>query len=658
MESTLLIDGTEEGDLSNLNSQSSEYTYTELRELGLRIYKEVWKQFYEWEPRECRQIIHALAGRRDPGEREKYNKTIDQLLDSGTLQDSEMRNDSENPNQPLLVVTQFDAEGRGISYPLEIEEISVDPAFEAHPSYESCPPINQSIQNLRVHNAAAFIPYGDEEKFPVMEHLDNFESFAWEEDFDPDSEMIQIETVRRLHNTSNISITNIDRMRIFPKPLRESYKDGLLWQRFQRDFLRWPGGTEDDMEGACSEPAPDNLRERLSSVLATFCPNLNCLRTLCTTHKHPQFGPFGGGRPKVSNQSMRLSEGEPCGEECFRLTDESYMDKVYWENESDLETLRTILSISPDLFPCQLADLCFKPCREVFVQRSHIFPDHMLYDDDPAGDMGSHTKNNKTKKKGRKPRLIFEEDSDHAEFVPLEPCKHKGPCEKERCECYRQKRHCQLACRCGVNCNRQYRGCECKRCFSNCPCVKNARECLPGICNKCDARGASDDPCVNTRLQRNDTKAVEIRRAKYGLGAFATEDMKPGDYIGDYVGGILTSDHVEILHHVTEYSGRNYFFEFSNANGDEMLDAAPVGNATRFLNHAPAETDLPKSDGTPRSDAELANCMAQVLLVNGEHHIGFYTTKAVARGSELLLCYGSQYWLKTGKGDNLEPSID
>ncbi|KAG1878402.1 hypothetical protein C8R48DRAFT_686821 [Suillus tomentosus] len=46
----------------------------------------------------------------------------------------------------------------------------------------------------------------------------------------------------------------------------------------------------------------------------------------------------------------------------------------------------------------------------------------------------------------------------------------------------------------------------------------------------------------------------------------------------------------------------------------------------------------------------------RVLLVNGEHHIGFYTTKAVARGSELLLCYGKQYWLKTGKGDNLEPS--
>lgn len=50
------------------------------------------------------------------------------------------------------------------------------------------------------------------------------------------------------------------------------------------DFLRWPGGTEDDMEGACIEPAPDELHKRLTSVLATFCPNLNCLRTLCTSH--------------------------------------------------------------------------------------------------------------------------------------------------------------------------------------------------------------------------------------------------------------------------------------------------------------------------------------------------------------------------------------
>lgn len=364
MEPILFIDGTEEGDLSNLKPQSSEYSHTELRELGLKMYKEVWKQFYEWEPRECRQIIHALAGRRIPGEKEKYNKAIDQLLDPDALQDSEMQIDSNEPNQPLLIVTQYDAEGRGISYPLEMEEISVDPTFEAHPPYESCPPTNQSIR-FSMRETVPFIPYGDEEGFPVMEYLDQFQSFAWEKDFDPDSEMIQIETVRRLHNTRDISIKQIDRIHIFPKPLRETYNQGLLWERFQRDTLHWPGETEHDIEEAYIEPAADDLHGRLTSVLATFCPNLNCLRTLCTTHSHPQSGLFGGGRPRVTSQSMRLSEGQPCGEECFRLTDESYVDKVHWENESDRKTLETILSISPDLFPCQLADLCFKPCREV-----------------------------------------------------------------------------------------------------------------------------------------------------------------------------------------------------------------------------------------------------------------------------------------------------
>lgn len=118
--------------------------------------------------------------------------------------------------------------------------------------------------------------------------------------------------------------------------------------------------------------------------------------------------------------------------------------------------------------------------------------------------------------------------------------------------------------------------------------------------------------------------------------------MEPGDFIGDYVGKMLTSSDIEILDQVIKYSGRNYFFEFSKDNLDEMLDAGPVGNATRFLNHA---------------TAKLANCVAQILLVNGEHHIGFYTTKAVACGEELFLCYGDTYW-PADKGDDLELSSD
>ncbi|KAG2358611.1 hypothetical protein BDR07DRAFT_1489298 [Suillus spraguei] len=77
-------------------------------------------------------------------------------------------------------------------------------------------------------------------------------------------------------------------------------------------------------------------------------------------------------------------------------------------------------------------------------------------------------------------------------------------------------------------------------------------------------------------------QAVEIRRAEYGLGAFAVQDMKLGDFIGDYVGDILTVIDTENVERATKYSGRNYFFEFSGKNSEEMLDAGPIGNATRF----------------------------------------------------------------------------
>jgi hypothetical protein len=91
----------------------------------------------------------------------------------------------------------------------------------------------------------------------------------------------------------------------------------------------------------------------------------------------------------------------------------------------------------------------------------------------------------------------------------------------------------------------------------------------------------------------------------------------------DYVGRMLTISDIEILEYaftllnisrdtltscspVIKYSGRNYFFEFSKENVDEMLDAGPIGNATRFLNH---------------TTAELANCVAQ----SESHHEAIYT---------------------------------
>lgn len=70
----------------------------------------------------------------------------------------------------------------------------------------------------------------------------------------------------------------------------------------------------------------------------------------------------------------------------------------------------------------------------------------------------------------------------------------------------------------------------------------------------------------------------------------------------------------------------NYSFTL---NVDQVLDAAFVGNNTRYLNHV---------------TGNKANVTAAAKWVNGEHRIGFYATKNIKRGRELLFDYGMDYW--------------
>jgi len=74
------------------------------------------------------------------------------------------------------------------------------------------------------------------------------------------------------------------------------------------------------------------------------------------------------------------------------------------------------------------------------------------------------------------------------------------------------------------------------------------------------------------------------------------------------------------------YRGLNYNFTI---NGTWIIDAAKVGNNTRYENHAKKPN---------------FNCEAQIRLVNGEHRIGLVATKKIDVGEEILLDYGEGYW--------------
>ncbi|KAL4077760.1 hypothetical protein J3A83DRAFT_4216234 [Scleroderma citrinum] len=72
-------------------------------------------------------------------------------------------------------------------------------------------------------------------------------------------------------------------------------------------------------------------------MLRVFCPSLNCLGPLCLTHGrdssnvvsdenpiecyvvHPYSTLIPLNKPRLAGASMILSEGHPCGPDCFRL---------------------------------------------------------------------------------------------------------------------------------------------------------------------------------------------------------------------------------------------------------------------------------------------------------------------------------------------------
>jgi len=130
---------------------------------------------------------------------------------------------------------------------------------------------------------------------------------------------------------------------------------------------------------------------------------------------------------------------------------------------------------------------------------------------------------------------------------------------------------------------------------------------------------------------------MEIKRGAFGLGAFATTAISPDDYLGEYVGELFTVDNTPNIM-AANHRGLNYNF---STNETWIIDAARVGNNTRYANHA-KEPD--------------SNCEARIRVVNGEHRIGFFATKRIGVGEEILLDYGPEYWKNHVPGSSVPAS--
>ncbi len=143
------------------------------------------------------------------------------------------------------------------------------------------------------------------------------------------------------------------------------------------------------------------------------------------------------------------------------------------------------------------------------------------------------------------------------------------------------------------------------------------------------------DPDYEAALQRPDKDKikpdfVDIKKIddRVGFGAFANKEIKQGTIIGEYIGKIVTWEHLD-----KEDPDCSYSFE-CEGNGEDAyqafaIDGCETGNFTRFFNH-----------GTCKN----RNLRAVHYFNESGPHIIFETTRKIRAGEELRFNYGKKYW--------------
>ncbi|KZP28321.1 SET domain-containing protein [Athelia psychrophila] len=511
----------------------------------------------------------------------------------------------------------------------QVKHISVDVIAVPEPPslmhYESSTPASRSIFHGDDDNSMAFMPFPNDPKFDSLEHSLHYKTLSWQDKFDdPDVDLIMMETALQLNQHCSISFEEIDKTNILPHLMPRYGSSGLAHKIRQRDIPDCPVLKKllEYLKAPPPRPYGPGLYSRLESIVSIFCPNLSCLQPYCTSHVEslPMAQPV---IPQMHNDKFARRVKTPCGETCFVLNETAGLGTITWSAE-DVETLTTVLLITPDTLPCDLAIICDKPCHEVFHQRGVILPPELI--------------NAANEQKSRRPlsRSLKFADFDPNNYTPNSPCSHEGPCDhRSQCDCYLNKAHCERNCRCSPKCHRRWKGCQCARSkiadtcsnVQRCACRKANRECDPDVCLKCKARDSSGEICHNVCIQQGRRKGLEVRESTWGLGAFLTEDVNAGELISEYIGELIYELTTDSRQDLSKHSGRNYVFAL---NSTVSIDSSYVGNETRFVNHVPAPN---------------ANSSPQVWLVNGEHRIGIFAAQDMKNGTEISFDYGPQFFV-------------
>ncbi|MBI3671776.1 SET domain-containing protein [Candidatus Azambacteria bacterium] len=112
---------------------------------------------------------------------------------------------------------------------------------------------------------------------------------------------------------------------------------------------------------------------------------------------------------------------------------------------------------------------------------------------------------------------------------------------------------------------------------------------------------------------KNLKNTFKVKRSRSGLGLFAEDDIKKGDFIIEYTGKIISHDEAN-------EKGGKYLFEI---NSKRTIDGSGRENKARYINHSCRP-----------------NCEVEIK----KDRVFVYAKKKIKAGEELSYDYGKEYF--------------
>ncbi|KZT53514.1 hypothetical protein CALCODRAFT_557485 [Calocera cornea HHB12733] len=519
------------------------------------------------------------------------------------------------------------------------------------PSYETCPPASCN-HLLEWHDGESvdFAPFPDDPSFDLDEYMqyivDDSEDDGHTKEDEHNGEAGSTQKAFRKELAYKYLSRNVgddQTIRDTADEVMQQYNIDVhtLKRFFLAIFFLDKSEYHNIMRGAPFYEEWMNLSSRLDAASVSsleewtggfvqkhYCPVPDCRRPDCA-HVRARTRLGLSWNAPTPDAGMSVQEPlQPCENSCYLLDDMEGTDELeHWDGLT-LAILKDAVKSFPDAPSCDLAIWCRTSCRQFELQRARL---PSMQDSLPSRPRrpGKATYSREVANKIAKAAMKPEEQLGYPFSVP---CSHEGLCnQRSNCLCFRSDKRCEKWCGCRMDCNRKH-GCSCgpKACnVKNCVCYKEGRECDLSVCHGGRHKLGAQYVCCNVTLQEGKRPSVTVKPATWGWGLFADEAIRKDQFIGEYFGEFMTCEREGREYAVATFIGRTYGFA---ANKKWSINSANIGNETRFMNHS-----------------SKPNVVARHWKVNGDARIGFYTVAYIAKGGELFLDYGSDFWQNASK---------